>query len=194
MQLSKNFLPFLLALSLVFVYGCVEVSEKTAKEEQERTELNQKALNEKQPAPRSNYSIERENLINRFRMMNDQSVVFYLYVFNEGVSQPVYRVIVNKVSSVNSQLTNPMQIVPNNETNLGTYGFNTLPSPAEDGSYGTNGEAVFGFSPDLIYTETNMNYIATTVPINFVPIAEVQFNVSELEDYTKFVDGILSNN
>ena len=42
-----------------------------------------------------------------------------------------------------------------------------LPSPAEDGSYGTNGDAIFGFTPEGIYVETNMKYITSTVPLNF---------------------------
>jgi hypothetical protein len=42
-----------------------------------------------------------------------------------------------------------------------------IPSPAEDGSYGTNGDAVFGFTPEGIYVETNMKYITATVPLNF---------------------------
>ena len=43
----------------------------------------------------------------------------------------------------------------------------TMPSPAEDGSYGTNGDAVFGFTPEQIYIETNMKYVASTVPLSF---------------------------
>lgn len=42
-----------------------------------------------------------------------------------------------------------------------------LPSPAEDGSYGTNGNAVFGFTPEDIYIEHNMHYIVSTVPLTF---------------------------
>lgn len=38
---------------------------------------------------------------------------------------------------------------------------------AEDGSYGTNGNAVFGFTPEDIYIETNMKYITSTVPLTF---------------------------
>jgi hypothetical protein len=42
-----------------------------------------------------------------------------------------------------------------------------LPSPAEDGSYGTNGDGVFGFTPEDIYIEHNMKYIVSTVPLKF---------------------------
>jgi hypothetical protein len=42
-----------------------------------------------------------------------------------------------------------------------------LPSPAEDGSYGENGNGVFGFTPEDIYIEHNMKYICSTVPLSF---------------------------
>lgn len=89
-----------------------------------------------------------------------------MYIFIEGQSEPVGYYQVNKVSSVNSQLTNTMQIVddPNGSVDAGSC---VLPSPAEDGSYGTNGDAVFGFTPEEIYIETNMKYITSTVPLSF---------------------------
>ena len=89
-----------------------------------------------------------------------------MYVFVEGVGEPIGYYQVNKVSSVNSQLTNTEQLVddPNGDSSAGSA---TLPSPAEDGSYGTNGDAVFGFTPEDIYIEHNMHYIVSTVPLSF---------------------------
>jgi len=66
---------------------------------------------------------------------------------------------------VNSQLTNTMQIV--DDPYKYQSGGQILPSPAEDGSYGTNGDAIFGFTPEGIYIETNMKYVTSTVPLNF---------------------------
>ena len=91
--------------------------------------------------------------------------MFYMYVFIEGISEPVGYYQVNKVSSVNSQLTNTEQIVKNSRYESGNY--SVLPSPAEDGSYGTNGDAVFGFTPEEIYIEHNMKYIVSSVPLSF---------------------------
>jgi hypothetical protein len=88
-----------------------------------------------------------------------------MYVFIEGVSQPIGYYQVNKVSSVNSQLTNPEQIIKNSGYESGQY--SVISSPAEDGSYGTNGDAVFGFTPEEIYLEHNMHYIVATVPLHF---------------------------
>ena len=137
----------------------------TALDEQAKTEVNQRGLFEKQPPPHLTWSLERDNLIKRFKLQNDRSVMFYMYIFIEGIQQPIGYYLVNKVSSVNSQLTNTMQIV--NSGRDANWTTHVLPSPAEDGSYGENGNGVFGFTPEDIYIEHNMKYIVSTVPLSF---------------------------
>lgn len=136
---------------------------KTAKDEQAHTEMNQRDLLMKQPPPTLTWSLERDNLIKRFKLQNDRSVNFYMYVFIEGVADPVGYYMVNKVSSVDSQLTNTMQLVYGGSGG----GYQAIPSPAEDGSYGTNGEGVFGFTPEDVYIQTNMHYLVSTIPLTF---------------------------
>lgn len=159
--------------------------KSTSAKEQAHTEENQKHLNEVQPPPFVDWSLERDNLIKRFLLQNDRSVQMYMYVFIEGVGSPIGYYMVNKVSSVNSQLTNPEQLKTDRWHDGGGYGA-TMPSPAEDGSYGSNGDAVFGFTPDGLYVEHNMKYICSTAPMNFpdVPmIGEISVAVSkELKD------------
>lgn len=138
---------------------------KTALDEQAATEMNQQGLFAKQPPPRLSWSLERDNLIKRFKLMNDRGTMFFMYVFIEGVADPVGYYQVNKVSSVDSQLTNTQQIVSYSRN--GARSDHVLPSPAEDGSYGTNGQGVFGFTPEDIYVEHNMKYIVSTVPLTF---------------------------
>ena len=77
------------------------------------------------------------------------------------MSEPIGYYQVNKVSSVNSQLTNPEQIV---DVSVSSVDRHVLPPPAEDGSYG---DGIFGFTPEGIYIETNMKYITSTVPLKF---------------------------
>ena len=137
----------------------------TALDEQSHTETNQRALLQKQPPPNVDWSLERDNLTKRFKLQNDRSVMFFMYVFIEGVSQPIGYYQINKVSSVNSQLTNTEQIVT--QYVGGNMIEETLPSPAEDGSYGENGNGVFGFTPEGIYIEHNMHYIVSTIPLTF---------------------------
>ena len=161
-------ITFVLVLFMAcLVTGCgSDVKDnRSAIEEQNRTEENQQGLNKAQPAPKLSWSLERDNLIKRFKLMNDRAVMFYMYLFIEGVSQPVGYYQVNKVSSVNSQLTNTSQIVQYKVD--GGYKSDILPSPAEDGSYGTNGDGIFGFTPEDIYIEHNMKYVVSTVPLTF---------------------------
>lgn len=153
---------------IFFTTGCDgdgRPANTSALDEQAHTESNQRDLMKVQPPPTITWSLERDNLIKRFKLQNDRSVMFYMYVFIEGVGEPIGYYQVNKVSSVNSQLTNTMQLLEQNTG--GHYIDGVVPSPAEDGSYGTNGDGVFGFTPEDIYIETNMKYITSTVPLTF---------------------------
>ncbi|MEI7563575.1 MAG: hypothetical protein WCJ39_08320 [bacterium] len=162
----KNLLIIIGIISIFFLVSCDESKiehNTTAFDEQTETEINQKRLLAVQPPPKLSWSLERDNLIKRFLLQNDRTVMFYMYVFIEGVADPIGYYQINKVSSVNSQLTNTEQIVrvPRSGEKM------VLPSPAEDGSYGTNGDGVFGFTPEDIYIEHNMKYIVATVPLSF---------------------------
>jgi hypothetical protein len=167
--MKKLFILSAAFLILFTVVCCESRTENTsAIDEQTKTEQNQRDLNAIQPAPKIEWSLERDNLIKRFKLQNDRSVVFFMYVFIEGVAEPIGYYQVNKVSSVNSQLTNTEQIVTYSSPNHSDgWGQHVLPSPAEDGSYGTNGDAVFGFTPEEIYIEHNMHYMVSTVPLSF---------------------------
>jgi len=167
----KKLLSIVLVVSIVLV-SCDRINtpdNTSAIKEQSHTEFNQQNLNKIQPPPTITWSLERDNLTKRFKLQNDRSVMFYMYVFIEGVAQPIGYYQVNKVSSVNSQLTNTMQIISGSRSgnDLPVGQLAVLPSPAEDGSYGTNGEGIFGFTPEDIYIETNMKYITSTVPLHF---------------------------
>lgn len=163
-----NTVALLFVLSILLQADSCDLQQRpentSAKDEQAKTERNQQGLNSTQPAPSISWSLERDNLIKRTKLQNDRAVNFYMYVFIEGQSQPIGYYQVTKVSSVNSQLTNPMQIV---DAGISTVDRHVLPSPAEDGSYGENGNGVFGFTPEDVYIETNMKYISSTIPLAF---------------------------
>lgn len=168
-----NILSFLL-LFVVFIVmsssSCVQrdthPANTSAIDEQAHTEINQRHLNEVQPAPTVTWSSERDNLIKLKLLQNDRNINFFMYVFNEGIAEPIGYYQVNKVSSLDSQLTNPEQIIYKYSQN-GGYTAAVIPSPSEDGSYGPNGNGMFGFTPEGICIQTNMHYIASTVPLNF---------------------------
>lgn len=162
---------------VVLVASCrLREGNTSAINEQKHTEANQKNLNQIQPPPTITWSLERDNLIKRFKLQNDRAVSFFMYVFIEGVATPIGYYQVNKVSSVNSQLTNTEQIISglHTDNDVPNGQVVVLPSPAEDGSYGSNGDGVFGFTPEDIYIETNMKYITSTVPLHFnSPVAKL---------------------
>jgi hypothetical protein len=172
MRLIKVLVAACLFFGVSSYSGCngdTHPANTSALEEQAHTENNQRDLMKTQPPPTITWSLERDNLISRFRLQNDRSVNFFMYVFIEGVADPIGYYQVNKVSSVNSQLTNTMQIISGESStnNIPSGVAVAVPSPAEDGSYGTNGDGVFGFTPEGIYIETNMKYITATVPLSF---------------------------
>jgi len=164
---------YILVFGTILLASCGDlpnqVKNTTALKEQAHTEINQRDLLIKQPPPTITWSLERDNLIKRFKLQNDRGVMFFMYVFIEGQAQPIGYYQINKVSSVNSQLTNTMQIISGRDggNNLPYESCEVIPSPAEDGSYGENGNAVFGFTPDDVYIETNMKYITSTIPLTF---------------------------
>lgn len=165
------FIIFIILVPILFMANTcsVDSNNTSAIEEQKHIEQNQQNLNEAQPSPTITWSLERDNLIKRFKLMNDRSVMFYMYLFIEGVADPIGYYQVNKVSSVNSQLTATQQIISgrNHSNDLPADQIAVIESPAEDGSYGTNGDGVFGFTPEDIYIEHNMKYVVSTVPLTF---------------------------
>jgi len=191
MKNIKNIL-FACIISILALQSCGVKENKTALEEQGLTEINQRGLLTKQPPPQLTWSLERDNLIKRFKLYNDRTILFYMYVFIEGISQPVGYYQVNKVSSVNSQLTNTEQIV---SLSSSSHVYEVLPSPAEDGSYGSNGDGIFGFTPEEIYIEHNMKYIVSTVPLTFKePVNKLTIINLETENQLKtMMDKIKSN-
>ena len=196
-KLLKTLMVLLIAVLFINAEGCIKndtlsYSTSTAGQEQASTEANQSVLLSKQPAPRVTWSMERDALDMRFKMMNDRGIVFYMYVFAVGSPNPIGYYQVNKVSSVNSQLTNPEQLVYKPSKGAGSTDYHLLPSPAEDGSYGTNGDAVFSFTPENIYIEHNMQYIVASVPLKFTNTVNklVDINVKDLKAYQLLMEKI----
>lgn len=137
------------------------------------TEANQKALVEAQPPFQMEGSLERENLIERYKYLNDENNVHHVYMLSHDGKVVNYEVAQGKVSSVNSKLTNDKQIVKvpepkwdNDGGGAGGNGVNykVVESPQMDGSYGSNGDAIFFFTTDGHYVEYNGIYVVSEEP------------------------------
>jgi len=132
--------------------------------EMKATEANHQDLIEAEPIPKMDDSLERENLIRRYNTLNDRDKVFHVYLFNHG-KLVAYYTAQGKVSSVNSKLTQPQQLVTCDRSEGSWDEECVVDSPQLDGSYGTNGNGQFFFDTQGSYIETNMRYIVSERPL-----------------------------
>lgn len=142
-----------------------------AKQEQRLTEENQDRLLKSQPPAKLDWSLERENINKRTNLWNDANKISYIYLVNYGKVMAFYT-IKGKVSSVNSQITNPEQIVKNEYSSSSGWAV-TMPSPAEDGSYGTNGDAIYFFTTEGAYVEWAGDYMLADQPLKLTTQPEL---------------------
>lgn len=140
--------------------------------EMRRSETIQKQLTESQPQPQMDYSLERQNIIERTNRWNDKNKISYIYLMSDFGSVVSYFPIKGKVSSVNSALSSPEQVVNDPNTYSDSRGSLVLSSPQEDGSYGTNGDAVYFFLTDGTYMEWNGKYFLSdqSVKLSIEPV------------------------
>jgi len=155
------------------------------------TEQNQQQLVRAQPAQVMESSLERQNLINRYEYLNDENNLHHVYLIDEG--QVVsYFVAQGKVSSVNSKLTNDKQIVDAQRARFDNGGdgaggaegpnFKVVESPQMDGSYGTNGDAIFFFTASGEYVESSLRYVVSEEPRNIQDEVILRQEVNDSED------------
>ena len=133
--------------------------------EQAQTEVNQRKLDVAQPAPTLENSTERQNLIARLKLFNNPNKASYIYLLSYGKVMAFFT-IKGKVSSVNSLLTTPTQLIYGNGAGCDQY-CNNVPSPDLDGTYGSNGPegSVFFFTTDGAYVEWHGDYMMSDQPL-----------------------------
>ena len=146
-----------------------------------------KDLVEAQPTPTDiNYSLERYNLIRRAYWVNGQrekanSLVCevvkplgYITLFTDGGAVVGSFVVDGKVSSLNSYLT------PDSEHYGSGESYNDWLADV-DGSYGSNDNGIFFFTPDGNYFEWTGKYLYSDVPMK-VETPVIQFETTETND------------
>ena len=185
--MKKLFIIAVLLVGVGTLSGCSEanVSNSSGNVEQNHTETNQRNLIQNQPPPTLDSSLERDNLIKRTNLWNDPNKISYIYLIEYGKVMAFYT-IKGKVSSVNSQLTNTEQLTYKCVNSDGTYSNSdscgsfdqnrvsgTIPSPSEDGSYGTNGDAVFFFTTEGAYVEWRGDYMLADQPLKMATQPEL---------------------
>ena len=137
------------------------------------TEANQKRLDEVQPAPSLDKSLERANLIRRLKFLNDENRIGYIYILSDTGTVISEYTIKGKPSSLNSFLTNSEQVrCQDVGYNVSDKGCSTISSPDLDGSYGDNPEGIFFFTTDDTYVEWSGKYIYSSQSMNInTPVA-----------------------
>ena len=157
--------------------GCIDkktsYQDTTSGQEAKLTESNQARLLTASPPPQLDKSLERENLIRRLDLLNDENKIFYIYLVSYGKVMAEY-VAKGKISSVNSRLTTQEQIVKDPFANaLDNRQGKVVESPDLDGSYGTNGDAIFFFTTDGAYVEWAGEYMVSDFPLKLTTPPEL---------------------
>jgi len=130
------------------------------------------------PVPELERSQERKNLIARLQRFNSDDKISYIYLINFGKIMAFYTVR-GKVSSVNSLLTNPEQVIDDKgkpcdkSYHSGWGNCYVVSSPDIDGSYGTNGNAIFFFTTEDVYVEWSGDYMLVDQPLRLTQQPEL---------------------
>lgn len=130
----------------------------TSKQEANKTEKQQEIHNKNTPIKELQNSTERKNLIKRMDVINDDNKVMYIYLLSDTGLVIMQDTLKGKVSSLNSYLTTPEQIICRYESSTNCH---VVSSPDLDGSYGKNPEGVFWFSATGAYREWTGKYIVS---------------------------------
>lgn len=170
----KKFIVLVLSLMLVcaIFVGC---EENHSSADSERTLVIAEKLQDSQPTPTDiNYSLERYNLIRRAYWVNGQrekanalpcsveKPLGYIVLITESGAILGSFVVDGKVSSLNSYLTPDSEYYEIATGSTVTYYNDWLADV--DGSYGTNDNGIFFFTPDGKYIEWTGTYLYSDIP------------------------------
>ena len=164
-----------LVLSLLFVCAMFVGCEKNHSADSERTLAVADKLQDSQPTPTDiNYSLERYNLIRRAYWVNGQrekanalpcsveKPLGYIVLITESGAILGSFVVDGKVSSLNSYLTPDSEYYEIATGRTVTYYSDWIADV--DGSYGSNDNGIFFFTPDGKYIEWTGTYLYSDIP------------------------------
>ncbi len=165
----------------LYLSGCVsEVAPTSQKIEQRTVEDNQKKLLVNQPVPEITKSLERENIINRLELLNDENKMFYVYLISYGKVMAFYTAK-GKVTSLNSYINSQTRVVRDEDckSKTGQSGgcYFVIDTPDIDGSYGENADGVFFFTTDGAYVEWKGEYMVSDYPLKLSQPPELIKNI-----------------
>lgn len=168
-------------LSNIAVDAFTDIDENSYGREQAITEVSQSNFNKTQPPKLLKWSLERDNLNKRNARWNNPNKISYIYLLSDTGIIISYFTIKGKVSSVNSKLTTNQQVVGDYWHN-GSGLVGTVESPSMDGSYGSNGDAVFFFLTDGTYMEWAGKYLLSD---NYIRLVQKPILTYDMEKASK---------
>ena len=172
--MKKVFCIILVLAALSCLMGC-EYEPNGTQKDTANTLATVADLQANQPTPTDlSYSLERYNLIRRAYWVNGQrekanslpceveKPLGYIVLFTESGAVVGSFIVDGKVSSLNSYLTPDSKYY---EIDTGSDSYRDNPWIADvDGSYGTNDNGIFFFTPDGKYIEWTGIYIYSDIP------------------------------
>ena len=141
------------------VSACGAQNDSVTKKETKAQEQIQKRLNAKLGYPKVDNSLELLNLKRRYELLDDENKTGYVSLLNEAGAVVAQYTIKGKVSSLESQYSNPIRTV-----DCGTDCAVTIDQAEPDGSYGKNPPGIFFFTAQGTYVEWSGTYLYADAP------------------------------
>lgn len=159
----KYFGTIFAAALIAFLAACSSANpQQTARQvENKAASTNQQTLINSVPIPTLKTSLERQNLVERAKFLNNTAFVSCVYLYAENGSLVAFFPVKYKISSLNSYLLPGDQII-HDRGELGG-GNVVIESPDIDGGYGKNDDGIFFFTADTNeYVEWKGSYLYTS--------------------------------
>ena len=166
----------IMILGAILLTGCTTEKTDTQKDIKSTLEIGDKLANNQSTPTDSDYSLERYNLIRRTYWVNGQrekantlvceveKPLGYIALFLENGSCAGKFIVDGKVSSLNSYLTPSTDYEARNYYSGVGKSVYEIELPDVDGSYGSNDNGIFFFTPDGKYIEWTGTYLYSDIP------------------------------
>lgn len=163
--MNRKTLTVIAIASSFFLAACEPAKPTSTQINAKSVEANQQRLMTAIPAPVLDTSLERQNLVERLKRINQQNMSCYIYLLSYGRVVASYP-IRGKVTSLNAYLM--AGEAPQNDP-VGTMdGRQSLmiEQPDYDGAYGKNADGIFFFTADSnAYVEWAGQYLFSDQPL-----------------------------
>lgn len=159
----KRIIASIALASMMVLAACEPPKASTTQINAKQVEENQQRLMTAIPAPTLETSLERTNLVERLKRINQQNMSGYIYLLSYGRVVASYP-IRGKVTSLNAYLmAGEKPIYDGGSTGGGNI---TVEQPDYDGAYGKNAEGIFFFTADSnAYVEWAGDYLFSDQPL-----------------------------